>query len=100
MYDCSYNVVGTKATGVSTSSASGWKDIKDDKPRFFDPRAEDTASATWKILTFMVRDLECVGDEHRCFVCNEHMVDGKTVRDGKMHVHVACGEMLPGLHRS
>ena len=98
VYDCSYNVVGTKATGVSTSS--GWKDIEGDNPRFFDPRAEDTASATWKILTFMVRDLECVGDEHRCFVCNEHMVDGKTVRDGKMHVHVACGEMLPGLHRS
>ena len=98
VYDCSYNVVGTKANGVSTSS--GWKDIKGDNPRFFDPRAEDTASATWKILTFMVRELECVGDEHRCFVCNEHMVDGKTVRDGKMHVHAACSEMLPGLHRS
>ena len=96
VYDCSYNTVGTKATGVSASS--GWKDIEGGKPRFFDPRAEDTASATWKVLTFMVRALACVGDEHRCFVCNEHVVDGKTARDGKVRVHSTCGEMLPGLH--
>ena len=96
VYDCSYNAVGTKASGASASS--GWKDIKGGKPRFFDPRAEDTASATWKVLTFMVRALVCVGDEHRCFVCNEHVVDGKTARDGNMRVHSACGEMLPGLH--
>ena len=96
VYDCSYNAVGTKASGASASS--GWKDIKGGKPRFFDPRAEDTASATWKVLTFMVRALACVGDEHRCFVCNEHVVDGKTARDGKVRVHSTCGEMLPGLH--
>ena len=96
VYDCSYNAVGTKASGASASS--GWKDIEGGKPRFFDPRAEDTASATWKVLTFMVRALVCVGDEHRCFVCNEHVVDGKAARDGNMRVHSACGEMLPGLH--